>query len=75
MSSKRINVGTISLSKSRRDVKVELGRKEGQGGRMLGVGHTLGSGKGHMQWFRQDWHTPHGASDERLIDPPYHYHW
>ena len=71
----RINVGRISLSKSHRDVKVEIGKVTDQGGRMLGIGHTQGTTRHHQQWFRQDWHKPHGAGNQRLVDPPYHYHW
>ena len=75
LKSSQIKIGKISLSKSHRDVKLELGKAKKQGGRMLGVGHTFGKSKDHKQWFRQDWHPSHGAHDERLVDPPYHYHW
>lgn len=38
--STRIDPGTISLSKSQRKIKLELGKGSNQRGRMLGVGHT-----------------------------------
>ena len=73
---KRITIGSIKLSKSSRKIMLETGRASDQGGRLLGLGHTFGSGRrggGHMQWFRQDWHASHGAHD--YLSPPYHYHW
>ena len=74
---KQIKVGTLSLSKSHRDIYLEVGVRTGQGGRMLGAGHRW-SGTGNKQWFRQDWHNPAGHNAQDLCFPvgggSYHYH-
>jgi hypothetical protein len=74
---KQVKVGTLSLSKSHRDIYVEFGVRSGQGGRMLGAGHRW-SREGNLQWFRQDWHSAVGHNSQSLCFPlaggSYHYH-
>ncbi len=73
---RHIKIGTLSMSKTHADVYVEIGVKPNQGGRMLGVGHTWGRKGMSKQWFRQDWHSSHGASDLCFVETgaSYHYH-
>lgn len=74
---KQVKVGTLSLSKSHRDIYVEFGVRSQQGGRMLGAGHRW-SREGNLQWFRQDWHSAVGHNSQSLCFPiaggSYHYH-
>lgn len=71
----RIHVGKLRLSKSVRDVELELGRGSGQGGRIVGVGHSYGTQRNQgLQWWRMDWHSPHGAGTNDRIDGAYHFH-
>jgi RHS repeat-associated protein len=71
----RIPVGTVKLSKSTRSIELELGRASGQGGRVVGIGHSYGSAKNQgSQWWRMDWHSPHGAGSNDRIDGDYHFH-
>ena len=74
----RVHLGKIVLSKGgSRDIELELGRASGQGGRMIGVGHSHGSQKTQgQQWWRMDWHSTlgHGAGSNDLVDGAYHFH-
>ena len=76
----KIPIGSISLSKSQRRVILETGNKKSGnkffGGRMFGVGHTMGTKSDSSQWFRQDWHINHGAKNVCHTSPAdtYHYH-
>jgi len=71
----RIPVGTVKLSKSTRAVELELGRGSGQGGRIVGIGHSYGLAKNQgSQWWRMDWHSSHGTSTNDRIDGGYHFH-
>lgn len=43
---------------------------------MFGVGHAkpkMTDKTELVQWFRQDWHKPHGNED--WVSGNYHYHW
>ena len=73
--STRINIGEITLAKSRRKIQLEIGTAKKHGGRLIGLGHSQGETKkaGHDQWFRMDWHDVHGNEDH--ISGDYHYHW
>ena len=73
---RHIWIGKLSMSKTQTDIYVEIGVKSKQGGRMLGVGHTWGRKGVSKQWFRQDWHSSHGAGDLCFVETnaSYHYH-
>lgn len=75
---KTIKSGTFRLSKSVRDIYLEVGNKGDQAGRMFGVGHTHKAKPGRSQWFRQDWHdqTGHYPKNRCYSDQgdAYHYH-
>ncbi len=75
---KTIKSGTFRLSKSVRDIYLEVGNKGGQAGRVFGVGHTEGHGTGRTQWFRQDWHEQIGHYPKNRCysdqGDAYHYH-
>ena len=70
----RVPFGSISLSGGKRRVLVELGASKRHRGRVVGLGHSQGSGSGHQQWFRMDWHETHGPGTFDWEDPPYHFH-
>ncbi|MCX4026081.1 tandem-95 repeat protein [Endozoicomonas sp. SM1973] len=69
----RILIGKLSLVKSKRKVYLELGASAKHRGRFIGIGNTQGSTKGHEQWFRMDYHSPHG--NEAAIWGNYHAHY
>ena len=71
----RIKIGNIGLSKGSRDIEIELGKASSQGGRMVGVGHSFANQRNQgKQWWRMDWHPPHGIHSNDKIDGNYHFH-
>ena len=73
----RISAGSVKMSKSSRSIEVELGRASGQGGRVMGIGHSYGSAKNQgSQWWRMDWHSllGHGPGSNDRVVGAYHFH-
>jgi len=72
----QINLGEINVGRSSRKIVLELGRKNGQGGRFIGAGSTQGSSKNVTQWFRMDWHSivGHNEASRDWISGDYHFH-
>lgn len=56
----KIQLGRFRLAKSTRKIFLDVGTSKDNRGRFCGIGHTQGSTKGHKQWFRMDYHSPHG---------------
>ena len=65
----RPTLGQIKIGKNMRQIKLEIGRSSG-----FGMGNTQGSGSGHRQWFRMDWHPAHGAEAYDWKYKQYHFH-
>ena len=71
----RIPVGKLKLTKSVRDIEIELGKALKQGWRIVGVGHSSGTKKDQgSQWWRMDWHNPHGDGSSDFLSGAYHFH-
>jgi RHS repeat-associated protein len=75
----QVEVGQVSLTKSVRKVLLEFGKGGGQGGRMIGLGHSNAARKHDqgLQWFRMDWHDKTGHNYdffETANGREYHFH-
>jgi len=69
----RILIGKIRLAKTTRKVFLEVGSSKKYRGRFIGVGNTQGKNTSYEQWFRMDYHGPHGNED--AVWGNYHVHY
>jgi hypothetical protein len=69
-----VPLGTVKIKKYSKNFLLSFKSGAKQGGRAIGLGHGQGQGKaaGVEQWFRMDWHDPHGNQDWE--DKPFHFH-
>ncbi|MBL4660384.1 MAG: RHS repeat protein, partial [Alcanivoracaceae bacterium] len=72
----RVKIGRLSIGKKKKKIMLELGRKGGSGGRMIGMGHAFKSARNgeNTQWWRMDYHSDHGAGSFDWKDGDYHFH-